>query len=512
MLAAENGALPGGKVGGMGDVTRDLPKALAERGHAVTVLTPAYGHFARSPGARKLGTIDVPFAETTERVNWYAVSGTDSAVAHQVLDHPRFSPWGEGRIYCDDGPDAPFYTDATKFAFFSAAAAAVVLRLAPEPDLVHLHDWHLGLYLALRAFDRRYRSLRSLRTVFTIHNLALQGTRPLRETASSLAAWYPWLEYGLEEVVDPVYADCVNPMAIGIRLADMINTVSPTYAREVQLPNSDARGFRGGEHLERLLARAHADGRLVGILNGCDYSEARTRRPGWSKLLQSIDTQLMQWIAEEPSVASAHHVAERRIAALPRKRPRTLLTSIGRIVDQKVRLFREPDDSGVSALERILSKLSETDLLIMLGRGAPDHERFFAGISARHPRFIFLHGYSEQIASALYASGDLFLMPSCFEPCGIGQMLAMRSGQPCVVHAVGGLKDTVTRRNGFPFDGRTLTKQAQNFTREVAAAVSLRQSSPEQWKRISDAAAAERFDWHDSADRYIEDVYAFGRG
>jgi len=507
MLAAENGALPQGKVGGMGDVTRDLPRALAALGHRVTVLTPAYGRFARLPGSRLLATLEVPFANATERVGWYRVA-EEAGVAHDALDHPRFAPRGDGDIYHDDGADAPFFTDATKFAFFSAAAAALVPELPDAPDVVHLHDWHLGCYLALRAFDHRFARLRAIRTVFTIHNLALQGIRPLSATSSSLASWYPWLRYRREDVVDPLYADCVNPMATAVRLADMVNTVSPTYALEVQRPNDDAGGFRGGEHLEGLLVRAQAERRLVGILNGCDYSAPAPRRPSWKSLLALIRTELVELMARESALASAHYLAERRIDAFGSRRPRALLTSVGRTVDQKVRLFREPVAPGSTALERILDALAPDDRMIMLGSGDPAYERFFTRLCARRPNFLFLRGYSDAIATALFASGDLFLMPSSFEPCGISQMLAMRAGQPCVVHAVGGLRDTVDRRTGFPFEGETPKRQAQCFAREVDTALVLRRSDPDKWQSITNAARARRFDWGISAERYVEEVYA----
>jgi len=146
----------------------------------------------------------------------------------------------------------------------------------------------------------------------------------------------------------------------------------------------------------------------------------------------------------------------------------------------------------------------------MLGSGDPDFERFFAGIAARRRNFLFLNGYSDPLANLLYASGDLFLMPSSFEPCGISQMLAMRSNQPCVAHAVGGLKDTVTDGNGFPFNGRGVSEQAQRFVSTTAAALDLRRTNPGRWKTLSAAAAAERFDWQVSATQYLDRVYGFG--
>jgi len=186
MLAAENGGLPGGKVGGMGDVIRELPIALARRGHQVSILTPAYGFLARLPALRRGGTLSFPFAGAAQSCAWLEAASGVPAVTYYLLDHPRFTPGGEERIYHDDDAGAPFATDASKFAFFSAAGAEFIRTLDSPPDIVHLHDWHTGLYLLIRRFDPAYRELSKIRTVFTIHNLALQGIRPLTETDSSL--------------------------------------------------------------------------------------------------------------------------------------------------------------------------------------------------------------------------------------------------------------------------------------------------------------------------------------
>lgn len=506
MLAAENGALPGGKVGGMGDVLRDLPRALTAAGCDVSVMTPAYGVYAKLPGMRRKATVAVRFGQVTEEVGHYALPRDEHGVVHHVLDHPRFAPQGRGRIYCSDAADSPFYTDATKFAFFSAAAAAVVAH--DGPDLVHLHDWHLGTYLALRAFDRRYAVLQQMRTVFTIHNLSLQGTRPFSVTDSSWAAWFPWLNSRWPDLVDPVHVNCVNPMAVGVRLADMVNTVSPTYALEMQRPNDPTSGFHGGEGLEKDLVKAHEGGRLIGILNGCEYPASKPRRPGWKRLTDIIGDALHAWIAAERNVRSAHYLAERRIDRLPGRRPTAILTSIGRLTAQKASLFRETVGPAKSALDWLLDRLAPGELFILLGSGDPDFERFFAQIAAARDNFVFLNGYADSLAEALYASGDLFLMPSSFEPCGISQLLAMRAGQPCVAHAVGGLRDTVTETNGFPFAGHTVTEQAQHFVETVAMALELRRSDPGRWKGITAAAAAQRFDWKSSAAEYLERVYA----
>ena len=190
MLAAENGALPQGKVGGMGDVIRDLPRALAALGHDVTVLTPAYGMWSTLPGSTPVQSLSVPFGGKTEDVECFAIDSGQEGLSYVVVEHALFSPCGIGRVYIDDGNAAPFHEDASKFAFFSATGAAFALETIP--DVVHLHDWHTGLYLALRALDARFEQLKSVRTVFTIHNLALQGQRPWADNESAWHSWFPW--------------------------------------------------------------------------------------------------------------------------------------------------------------------------------------------------------------------------------------------------------------------------------------------------------------------------------
>ena len=488
---------------------RDLPAALASRGWQSAVLTPAYGVFASLPGAVLLATIDVDFGGSVQAVGLYEVPGTDVSVRHYALDHVLFTPRGPGLIYCDDDADKPFATDASKFAFFCAAAAATLSAGALQaPQIVHLHDWQTALFLALREFEPAYAALKKIRTVFTIHNLSLQGVRPLAGNESSLRAWFPRLHYRHNAVTDRRWPDCVNPMAVGIRLADSLNTVSQSYAREILEPSSPERGYYGGEGLESDLQEADANGRLAGILNGCNYPAKRLRRPGWGRLLSAMRTEVTRWIARETQMASAHYLADKQLAKLPARRPDVLLTSIGRIGAQKTRLFREQTAHGASALEDILAKLGASGLFVMLGNGEPEYETYLAETAATHANFLLLRAYSDSLAQQLYAVGDLFLMPSSFEPCGISQMLAMRAGQLCVVHGVGGLKDTVSDNvNGFVFDGLSSRAQASNFVAKVTQALELRTSSAERWRQMQQAATAMRFDWDVSAAAYETGLY-----
>ena len=505
MLAAENGALPGGKVGGMGDVLRDVPRALAALGHQVTVLTPSYGRFSLLPGARPGGSIDVRFAGKAETLQLYTLPGRSGtgAVLEYVLEHPRFAACGAGRIYCDDAPDRPFATDSTKFALFSLAvaqglAAGVIVR----PDVLHLHDWHCGTVAALLRRSPQYRRLAGLPLVFTIHNLAMQGIRPLDGDASSLAAWFERPPVDADSI-DPRYPDCFNPMRAAIRLCDRVHAVSPTYAQEIC-------SAEFGEGLQEDLRQARAEGRLRGILNGCEYPDELPEVLDFRDFLLLARSELKRWMAAEPTLRSAHWLALERVEAWlgAGVEPKRRLTLVSRFTEQKLGLLARPLADGRSALSHVLDLLDEDECLLALGNGQPAMERLFTQALADDPRLLFLCGFSERLSEQLYGGGDLFLMPSQFEPCGIAQMLAMRAGQPCLVHRTGGLADTVEDGvNGFVFEGVDDDARCAAMLKRLGQALTQLRHHRRKGKAMSDAARAARFPWDRVARSYSELLY-----
>jgi starch synthase len=515
MVAAENDALPQGKVGGIGDVVRDIPHALAKAGHQVSVVTPGYGIFSRLDGARFQSQVAITFAGQTEIVDLYEVPSrcAQSDVTLWVLEHPLFSSCGVGHIYCNDPSDRPFATDATKFALFCTAVCQAILDgQFAALDVLHLHDWHAASVALLRAFEPRYNQLKQIHTVYTIHNLALQGVRPLSGNPSSLHSWFPYLSVQQELINDPRVPHCVNLMRCGINLSDRVHAVSPSYAQEILSASHPEQGYFGGEGLQEDLQKAQDEGRLHGILNGCEYPEQNNKKLALNDLLRLCEDELFKWIAKNPLVESTHllsvHRLSRLLASKARKRP-FLLTSVGRITDQKVLLLQQVMADGKTALARILELLEGKGVLLMLGSGNVELEQFLTQQAAQYQNFIFLKGYSEALPDAIYDSGDLFLMPSSFEPCGISQMLAMRSGQPCLVHAVGGLRDTVRHhQTGFVFSGDNLNAQAEAMLEGFEQALKMHQSNPEQWKTICDNAAHQRFLWSDVGADYVRLLYS----
>ncbi|WP_372761937.1 glycosyltransferase, partial [Pseudoalteromonas sp.] len=185
-----------------------------------------------------------------------------------------------------------------------------------------------------------------------------------------------------------------------------------------------------------------------------------------------------------------------------------LVTSVGRLTEQKVLLLcqQQGTELTIDVVCRIIKAFDGR--FIMLGSGDSRLERIFVQAMARHDNFLFLQGYAQALGDAMYQLGDLFLMPSSFEPCGISQMLAMRAGQPCLVHHVGGLKDTVEHQvNGFSFAGDTLHAQASALTNCLRDTLILKQQQPREWQTIKTQASNARFTWSQVVTDYINYLY-----
>jgi starch synthase len=522
MAAAENDAFQGGKVGGIGDVVRDIPLALANVGQQVDVVMPGYGRFSQLAGAEHITSLQVMFAGQYQSVDIYCVSLDDisdksssvssTEVTQWVIEHPLFATGGIGKIYCDDPDNRPFASDATKFALFSAAVAkAIIGGVFGEIDILHLHDWHTAMVLLLRAYDPQYQQLQNIKTVYTIHNLALQGIRPIEGDESSLKAWFPYLPFDYNQICDPRYHNCINPMRTGINLSDKVHAVSPTYAKEILLPSNVDQGQYGGEGLENDLRAANDTGRLHGILNGCEYPDKVYTRLNLKDLMKLSEKEVIKWIADKPLIDNAHLIAITRLKQLIAKKHNKksiVLTSVGRITDQKVRLFQQKMPDGNSAIKHLLNILADDGVFILLGSGDKKLEKFLSDIAAENSNFIFLKGYSEALSESMYSSGDLFLMPSSFEPCGISQMLSMRAGQPCIANSVGGLADTITHnQNGFTFTGDNPLQQASNMLSCFNYSLGKKKNNPKEWDLISTNALESRYFWRDVAYDYIKYLY-----
>jgi len=512
MLAAENDVIPGAKVGGIADVVRDIPKALARVGASVTVIIPAYNVLHDLPGSTLVDSVDVKFAGFIEKVALYELYlNRHPGVRYMVMHNPKFGACGDGRVYCDDPSDRPFATDANKFALFCAAAMqAINNRVIGDIDVLHLHDWHAGFAAILREFDPQFDRLKSVRCVFSIHNLAMQGIRPFSQDISSLERWYPHLHYAANQIADPRWKNCVNPVAAAIRLSDVVHTVSPSYSREVVQANDPERGFHGGEGLELDLQQCAARRALIGIINGIEYNEQPEQRIPWQAMLTRISDTMMKWLSESSSMSSADYIAHQRtLQWQSNNRPDHVFTSVGRLTDQKMALLLQPGAGDNTVLDELLESLQGKGVFILLGSGDEALEALCRKSATKHTNFLFLNRYAQSLADLLFANGDVFLMPSSFEPCGISQMLAMYHAQPCVVHAVGGLKDTIIDKvDGFHFSGNSIEQQAAHLKICIKDVIELREQQPGQFNAIAKSAQEKRFHWANSAQRYMSELYS----
>jgi len=503
-VAAENDGIDACKAGGMGDVVRDVPREISKRGDEVKVVVPSYSRLHQN--GRFIANIDFRLRGTIYKAELYEVTPKKEYenVTHYVIHHPEIEEGGIAHIYHDD-PTEPFYTDAIKyFIFCTAVAEGIKMGAFGNLDVIHTHDWHTSPLLFLKTYHPAYKELKKMRYVYTIHNLAIQGIRPFHDNYASLSNFFPEVELNYKALADSRYTNCINLMAVGIRLADAVHTVSPSYKEDVLLPSRRPE-FIGGENLEKDLQNADNEGRLFGILNASNYGNIREAETGL--LYRNTVKALFRWLQDESKKYKADFLAHtgEKIMQYVTKRPKFIVSSVARLTEQKFYFFKRSPE----AFEKMLKRLDKIDgIFMLLGTGDPDYEELFRQMSYKHKNFIFTNGQSEDLIDSIYLESDLYFMPSLFEPCGISQMLAMRNGNPCLVHHTGGLKDTVHHmKTGFAFSGKTYNGQIKDMIKKFDEALTVWEKDKPKWKKIQAAAKKARFTWDKSLDEYYSKLY-----
>lgn len=490
----------------MGDVVRDVPRQISKRGDKVHVIVPAYSRLHRDGGTLKT-RLNFQLRGISYAAELYEVIPKKEFrnIYHYVIHHPEIEAGDIAKIYHND-PTEPFYTDAIKyFVFCTAVAEAIKEQVFGELDIVHLHDWHSSLLLFLKAYDKSYTSLGKIKFIYSIHNLAIQGIRPFEDNYSSLKSFFPDVPIDYEGLMDYRYPDCINLMAVGIRLADAVHTVSPSYMEDVLLPSSPPE-FIGGEGLEKDLQQANKEGRLFGILNGCNYGNVRTAEN--NMLYRNVIKAVFQWVQEESKKYKAHFLAHtgEKVEEFLTEPPSFICSSVARLTEQKFYFFKRSPHALVSILKE-LERIN--GVFILLGTGAPEYEELFRDMSREHTNFIFINAQSEDVIDSIYLESDLYFMPSLFEPCGISQMLAMRNGHPCLVHRTGGLKDTIAdMKTGFHFDGDTYDEKIKDMVKVFADVLDIFTNDKVLWNKIRSNAQRVRFTWKKSVDAYYDYLYS----
>ncbi len=504
-VAAENDALANCKAGGMGDVVRDVPRQIAAKGDSAHTVVPSYNRLHKN--GEFLMQLNFNLRGVLYTAELYKVTPKKEYdnLSYYVIHHPEIEAGDIAHIYHND-PEEPFYTDAIKYIIFCTAVAQAVKQNAfGVVDIIHLHDWHSSLILFLRAYHPDFSILKQARIVYTIHNLAIQGIRPFGGNYSSMENWFPDISLDYERLLDYRYRDCINLMAVGVRFADAVHTVSPSYKEDVLKP-SDPPVFIGGESIEYDLQVAENEGRLFGILNGSNYKNIRKAKTG--RLYHNTIKAIFGWLQEESKKYKSDFLAHtgEKIMTYIDEKPKFIVSSVARLTEQKFYFIKHSPDAFV----QILKKLEKVNgVFMLLGTGAPEYEEMFRKMSYEHKNFIFTNGQSEDLIDSIYLESDLYFMPSLFEPCGISQMLAMRNGHPCLVHHTGGLKDTVQHlKTGFTFDGHTTEEKINNMVDAFDIVLDIFTNDKPQWKKIKTNAKKERFTWEKSVSDYYNLLYA----
>lgn len=458
-LSAE--VAPFAKTGGLGDVGGSLPKALHDLGHDVRVVMPAFRQIERGyPGVTPMPTVlYVPTGAGPIPAGLFEGTLPNSSVPVYFIAEQNL--FNRDSIYGYD--DDPY-----RFAFYSRAALELTRVLDWQPDVVHAHDWHAAPALVwLATAGQGDAHFRGVSTVFTIHNLALQGR----------TQWQIFDYMGLQthSLAEENYGE-VNFMARGIYHATMVNTVSPTYAREIMTPE-------GGAGLDGLLRHRHYD--VHGILNGLDYDE-------WNP---AADPRLASHY-DVNTLGNKHHNrrALQTRAHLPLRDDVPLVAMITRLTWQK-----GLDITG-EVIHRLMNNYAGEAQFIVLGTGDAHYENMFAQLAGyHHGKMTAYLDYNAGLAPLIYAGSDIFLMPSLFEPCGLGQMIAMRYGSVPVVRATGGLADTVLdEQTGFTF----FDYSADAFWQALARAIFVYNVDRNRWRTIQTNGMTADFSWERSAMGY----------
>jgi starch synthase len=457
MVASE--AAPFAKTGGLADVVGSLPEALAGLGHQVAVVMPRYAGIDLKSVRRVYDNLDVWFGPDRYRTNLYAMEGR---VTFYFVDCPEL--YDRPGLYGDAEGDFP--DNHIRFAVLARAALGICRSLF-RPDILHCHDWQAGLVPTyLHSTFANDPTFMAIRTLFTIHNLGYQGLFPeeaLPQIGVDATVFHPG---GIE------YWGKISYLKGGLIFSDRLNTVSPTYAREIQTPEY-------GFGMDGILRARSAV--LSGILNGVDYTK-------WNPETDPlIAANYSREDLSGKAICKQDLLAEFGLPAEAIDQP--LLGIVSRFTSQK----------GADLIAAIADKLALEDFrLVALGTGDAVHEQLFTNLAADYPgRFAVRIGFDNRLAHRVEAGADMFLMPSRYEPCGLNQIYSLRYGTVPIVRATGGLDDTINEETGFKFS--EYSGDALLGTIRAAGAL---WRNPAAWRTMMLCGMQQDYSWTVSAAEY----------
>lgn len=483
IILASPEAVPFSKTGGLADVATALGKALAERGHSVWLIVPNH---RRSPHVRGA----MPELESTGQSVSIEIGGK-TVTAHILrcqlpgsklnclLVDQKFYFDRDG-LYQDPATGSDHADNCERFVFFSRAVLEIAKQMDLRPDVIHANDWQTALIPAYLKLDEPDEYFRDTVSILTIHNMAFQGRFWHWDMHLTGLDWshFNWRE--LE------FYGHLNLLKAGIVFADLVTTVSPTYAREITTPEY-------GAGLDGVLRERGAD--LIGILNGVDTDV-------WNPATD--DALPKNYSADDFVTGKAACKAElQKQVGLPVRDDVPLFGMISRMTSQK----------GLDILAECADRVLQHDVqLSFLGTGDRQYEEFLSNLSNQHPNRVAVRiGFDEELAHRIEGGADGYLMPSRFEPCGLNQMYSLRYGTVPIVRAVGGLADSVVdtneetlaeqKANGFRFNEYTSQALAGQVDRAMQT-----YSEKKTWNQLAETGMRQDLSWGRSAADY-EAVY-----
>ena len=474
------------KVGGLADVVGALAHEQVRRGHRVTVVLPRYLGLELPAGGvlRELPPCDVPWGMARERAAfalWTASSGGPRILLVEHAGERRF--FDRSGVYDDPTTGEGYPDGAERFLFFSRAALEGLKRLGERFDILHAHD-HQAAWTPcfMRTHEAYEPAFGGAATVLTLHNLGYQGIQDswvLGLAGFGLELFYPGSPFE--------FWGRVNHLKVGIAFADVLSTVSPRYAREIQSSPEFGAGLEG------LLRRRAAD--LYGILNGIDIDY-------WNP---ATDPHLARgYDRDHLDARRANRAALASECGWANREDAPIVGMVSRLVEQK----------GFDLIEQAAPELLRMEArFVVLGSGQPNYQELMAGLAAAHPdRVCYRPGFDEPLAHRIEAGADVFLMPSRYEPCGLNQMYSLRYGAVPVVRATGGLADTVEEFDplsgagtGFLFERFDSGEMVAALRRALAI-----HRQPKLWRALQLNGMSRDFSWRASTDGY-DRLYADAR-